>query len=218
MKQGNFIYMLVGLLVLLILAPVFAKYFPEASRFTISSVFISTMMIGIWSLYGHNRWFYIGSMLAILGIALSVINAYMDSASIHLLGLFVVLLYCILSAVIAMKQILFSGQISTNKLVGSVCIYLLIGVIWAILYLLIDILTVDAFRGLSTQTEHQPIWEYVYFSFVTLTTLGYGDVSPLNEAARTLAYFEAICGQFYIAILVASLVGALMSDRLHNEN
>jgi voltage-gated potassium channel len=218
MKQGNFIYMLVGLLILLVIAPTFAEYLPEASSLGVSLTFISILFIGVWSLYGHNLWFYTGFILAIFCVALSILNFFLESENIRLLSLFVVLLFCILSVVIAMKQILFSGQISANKLVGSVCIYLLIGVIWAIMYILIDLLTVDAFRGLSIQAENQSTWEYIYFSFVTLTTLGYGDISPVNEVARTLTYIEAICGQFYIAILVASLVGAHMSDRLHNKN
>ena len=63
----------------------------------------------------------------------------------------------------------------------------------------------------------QVIWEYIYFSFVTLSTLGYGDISPASEIARSLVYLEAICGQFYIAILVASLVGAHMSEQAENK-
>jgi len=218
MKQGNFIYMLAGLLILLVVAPTLAEYFPEVSSLGVSLTFNTILLVGVWSLYGHNLWFYIGFILAIFGVALSILNFFLESTSTQLLSLLIVLLFCVLSAVIAMKQILFSGRISANKLVGSVCIYLLIGVIWALLYILVDMLTVGAFRGLSIQTENQQSWDYIYFSFVTLTTLGYGDISPLNEVARSMVYMEAICGQFYIAILVASLVGALMSDRLHNKN
>ena len=55
--------------------------------------------------------------------------------------------------------------------------------------------------------------EWLYFSFVTMTSLGYGDISPVSAIARALAYLEAVSGQFYIAILVAGLVGAHMSRR-----
>lgn len=54
--------------------------------------------------------------------------------------------------------------------------------------------------------------DFIYFSFVTLTTLGFGDVSPLSPVARFLVYLEAIFGQFYLAILVASLVGSRMAN------
>ena len=55
--------------------------------------------------------------------------------------------------------------------------------------------------------------EWLYFSFVTMTTLGYGDIAPVSAIARVLAYMQAVFGQFYIAILVAGLVGAYISRR-----
>ena len=117
-----------------------------------------------------------------------------------------------------MKQILFSGRITTNKLVGSVCIYLLLGLIWGLIYLLIAHVSPDAFKGLTLSSDLSDTWEYIYYSFVTLTTLGYGDISPVNAYARVLAYLEAIAGQLYIAILVASLVGAhIVGQQKDNE-
>ena len=216
-QQGNFIYMLIGLLVLLVLAPALTKYFPDGTGLSIQLTFMSIMLIGVWSLQGNKRWFSLGVFLAVSGVALSAINFFIQSQNIHLLSLCVVLIFCILSVITAMRQILFSGRITTNKLIGSVCIYLLLGVIWALLYSFIALLTVDAFNGMPIQLGHQVIWEYIYFSFVTLSTLGYGDISPASEIARSLVYLEAICGQFYIAILVASLVGAHMSEQAENK-
>jgi hypothetical protein len=54
---------------------------------------------------------------------------------------------------------------------------------------------------------------FTYYSFTTLTTVGYGDVTPLSTAARTCAWLEALTGQFYLAVLVAGLVGALLSGK-----
>ncbi len=203
---------------LLVLAPTFSKHFPDNTGLGIQLTFMSIMVIGVWSLQGNKRWFSAGLSLAISGVVLSAINFFIQSTNIQLLSLCIVLIFCILSAVIAMRQILFSGRITTNKLVGSVCIYLLLGIIWALLYLFIDLLTVNAFNGVLIHSGYQAIWEYIYFSFVTLTTLGYGDISPVNEVARSLVYLEAICGQFYIAILVASLVGAHMSEQAKKKN
>ncbi len=61
------------------------------------------------------------------------------------------------------------------------------------------------------------LWEFIYYSFVTITTLGYGDIYPLIPFARSLAYLEAVCGQLYIALLVASLVGGYMSSKQNLE-
>jgi len=59
--------------------------------------------------------------------------------------------------------------------------------------------------------------DFVYYSFVTLTTLGYGDIVPLSATARSLVYMEAIFGQFYIAILVAGLVSIHISNQSRNN-
>ncbi len=59
--------------------------------------------------------------------------------------------------------------------------------------------------------------ELMYYSFVTITTLGYGDLTPLKPMVRTLAYLEAILGQFYVAILVAWLVGMYLSSKNQNR-
>ncbi|WP_140310699.1 potassium channel family protein, partial [Vibrio parahaemolyticus] len=78
------------------------------------------------------------------------------------------------------RKILFSGQIDTNKLIGSVALFLLLGLMWAVAYLLL--LEVDplAFRGLEAIPWEDNFSNSAYFSFVTLTTLGYGDISPVT--------------------------------------
>jgi len=69
-----------------------------------------------------------------------------------------------------------------------------------------------SFSGLEQQ-GHALSWRFLYFSFVTLTTLGYGDVLPLTLYAQSLTYLETVLGQFYLAVLVAALVSAYLSDR-----
>lgn len=217
MKQGNFVYMLIGLLVFLLLAPAITQYFPTGSTIIIQLAFMSVMVIGVWSFEGDTKWFIAGISLAILGVILSITNFFFESRVIFLTSLANILAFCVLSAVDAMKQILFSGRITTNKLIGSVCIYLLLGLIWGLIYIFIAEVSPDAFKGLTLSSDLGSTWEYIYYSFVTLTTLGYGDISPVNAYARVLAYLEAIAGQLYIAILVASLVGAHIVDQQNNK-
>ena len=81
------------------------------------------------------------------------------------------------------------------------------------LYLFIAEVVPGAFNGLPQAPWLDNFATAVYFSFVTITTLGYGDISPVLPLARFLVYMEAIIGVFYMAILVASLIGVRMSDR-----
>ena len=93
------------------------------------------------------------------------------------------------------------------------CVYLLLGVIWAMVYTILDVISPGSFHGILRLDE--PGWDsaWLYFSFVTMTTLGYGDLLPISATARALAYMQAVVGQFYIAILVAGLVSAYISSR-----
>ena len=212
-KQANFIYLLVGLLTFLILSPIAQILFADYATFIINFTFTITILIGVWSLIDDRKWFLFGLWLAAFSLLLALLDLFYASKYIYIASILVLLFFLINSLVLAIKHILFGPRIDMNKIVGSLTIYLLIGIIWALLYGLVEQLISGSFSGNILDVGGTRFWDLVYFSFVTLTTLGYGDILPMNTYARTLAYMEAIVGQFYIAILVASLVGAYLNDR-----
>ena len=111
-----------------------------------------------------------------------------------------------------------SKSVTTNMIVGSVVLYLLLGLIWTIIYLILLISYPDSFNNVPTLEWRENFSQMSYFSFVTLTTLGYGDISPKNSIAQFFVYIEAIVGVFYMAIIVSSLVSArLQSLKLDGE-
>ena len=167
-----------------------------------------------WGLKIIQPSFNICCVLALLGLVFSVLQFFVLSVVPELLALMCVLIFCTISTIVAMKHVMFSGKVTSNKIVGSICIYLLIGVIWGALYNILVYFEPQAFHGLSL--EHAANGGFLYFSFVTLTTLGYGDISPAIPLTRSLAYMEAIVGQFYLTILVASLVASYLNQRKEN--
>lgn len=98
------------------------------------------------------------------------------------------------------------GPISRHHIQGGVALYLLLGLAWTEAFLLVDLLDATAFQLPPQSGELQRTRTFLYFSFVTLTTLGYGDVLPLSTWARSLATFESLVGQLFPAILLARLV------------
>jgi Ion channel len=114
-----------------------------------------------------------------------------------------------------LRDVLAKGRVDANRIWGAVCVYILIGLIWSYVFGLLfsvydDCLMVsDRFpqqaAGLQDELRGHPT--RLYFSFVTLTTVGYGDIAPGNVVTRLLATVEAVVGQLYLAILVARLVG-----------
>jgi hypothetical protein len=98
------------------------------------------------------------------------------------------------------------GRITYHRVVGAILLYLTIGVVFVALYTLVGAHSPNAFTG-TTVTAHVSLpSDLVYFSFTTLTTLGYGDIMPVHPVARSLSNIEAIIGQVYPATLLARLV------------
>jgi hypothetical protein len=110
----------------------------------------------------------------------------------------------LLFLVVVLGQTLRAGPITFHRILGAIAAYLLLGVLWAYAYALVAHLQAGAFSG-PVRLEDGPR-AFFYFSFLTLTTVGYGDVLPVHPAARSLAMLEAVTGPLYLAILVARLV------------
>jgi len=213
-NNNNFIYLLVALLILLFGIPL-TQDLAVASAPLIKSLMVSLLLvIGIWSLRDDGRFFTIGIAFVVAGLVLNILAASIDSQFLYFSSLAAIFGFLLIAIVFALKQVVFGTEISFNRLVGAVCVYLLLGTIWALAYTLVDALSPGSFTGLSLQQEGR-VWDsdWLYFSFVTMTTLGYGDISPVSATARALAYMQAVFGQFYVAILVAGLVSAYISRR-----
>ena len=105
-----------------------------------------------------------------------------------------------------LQHVIRADEVDAEMIYGAVAAYLLLGLIWAMIYSAIETLQPGSF-SLGTSGGEVHHWDdLLYYSFVTLTTLGYGDVLPLSPRVRSLAILEAITGVFYVAILVARLV------------
>ena len=113
-------------------------------------------------------------------------------------------------AIVVLIDVMQPDEISADKILGAVCGYLLVGTTFAILYSAVLVYRPHSFG--PQETDFQTL---LYFSIVTLSTLGYGDIIPLTGEVRALAAIEAVIGQFYIAVIVARLVSLHMLDTNH---
>jgi hypothetical protein len=104
------------------------------------------------------------------------------------------------------RAIFAPGRVTYHRVVGAVLLYLTVAIIFAAFFTFLGTLDPKAFMGLSIQDSPKLATQLIYFSFTTLTTTGYGDVSPVHPIARSLCNLEAIFGQLYPATLVARLV------------
>jgi ion channel len=135
-----------------------------------------------------------GTLLRIVpGFAISVIDA---SISVLAIGFF---------AALVMKQFLVAERPASHRIGAAIVVYLLVGFLWARFYEIAGLLIPGAFH---MDSGNATVTSYLYFSYVTLATIGYGDISPVHTVVRNLAVLEAITGQLYLAILIARLVSA----------
>jgi hypothetical protein len=213
-QQKNFSWLLLALLGYLVVAPIAEDMGVISARLMRVLVFTWLFVFGVWSLRGFGRFFHVGISFTLVGIALSVIAAqtttvgYFYASFAALYGFMLIVIWC------TGKQVVLGKDISANRVVGAISLYLLLGAIWAISYAVLEMLAPGSFTGFSAPISQGWSSEWLYFSFVTMTTLGYGDLAPLSSTARTLAYMQAVFGQFYIAILVAGLVSGYIT---HNQ-
>ena len=113
---------------------------------------------------------------------------------------------------IAWGQVMFTGNVSRNSILGAICIYFLIGLWFTFAYMIVEYFFPNSFRGLDSEFWQQDLGAFSFYSMVTLTTLGYGDITPLAPMARFLAYMQAVVGVFYTTVLVASLIGLRLAN------
>lgn len=133
-------------------------------------------------------------------------NPVLDAVLIMLLfGSFVVVM---------MLQVFRCGRITIHRVLGAVAAYLSIGITWGYAYFVASLYDPGAVRfGEGLHFNQIPVERYIYFSFVTLSTVGYGDAVPVDPVARSLAVAEALTGQLYPAVLIAGVLGLALQSR-----
>lgn len=156
-------------------------------------------------------------MMAGLGFSLVVLGLswYRNFSGIEAVSIvyssLALLFFFYVTAIILIDVFRESTEVSADTICGALAGYLLIGVIWAFAYALLEVLLPGSITGLREEASTSGYQQYLGYSFVTLTTLGYGNVLPANAKAESLAAAEAIVGQVYLTVLVARLVALNLS-------
>lgn len=127
--------------------------------------------------------------------------------------------FLIYTIILLFKKVFTSKVISTNVILGAICIYLLIGFAWGMIYSILEMMIPHSF---SIPTTSAAIFsqvdgllrDFFYYSFTTLSTAGYGDITPISVFARYCSVMEIITGQLYLSVLIAQLVGMHISQHM----
>jgi hypothetical protein len=189
-----------------------AKAVDEVLLDVLSAIFL---VAGVFTLGDDRRYRVASLILAGPAIVLGLVSHAFPlevAGTIHLWGRLAAALFLGFTVIALVRSVVTARAVNWETISAALAGYLIIGVAWTDIYCVLELTSPGSFTvpsssadQLNDATEQQAILEY--FSFVTLATLGYGDVTPASRPARSLACLEAICGQLYLAVLVASLIG-----------
>ena len=187
----------------------------KSGRITLSFVFALTLISGTLATIHSRIRIYFVAALTIVTLAVDLIAEFDPAQSSPPLESALKLACLSILVSVTIKRTFRPGPINVHRVMGGIAGYLLIGFAWVFAYLLVVLQAPNAIHfesSLERISSRQPT-PLVYFSFATLTTVGYGDAYPVHPVARSLAIAEALVGQLYLAILIASLVGMALQAR-----
>jgi hypothetical protein len=219
-EDAKYVILLVTLVAMFVLSPLLQG---QLLGVRLLDVFLVTVFCAaVFAVSRRRSTLFVGIILAAAVLATTVpqkfivVHPAVMTASIVFVALFLAFV-----AVVILCDVLGGSCVSAGKICGAICVYLMLALLWGVLFAGMQRANPDSFRiEYAVDADVRPagstddgalvrpreLAELNYFSFVTLTTLGYGDIVPRTRMARMLAQLEAVTGQLYLAVLVARLV------------
>ncbi len=215
----SFQNLLIWLLIHFTLSP-FIDKLPSAN--VILTVSISLVLFfGVYAIEKKSkllRW------TTISVLAISLLLLWVDVLRIvsypRIINTLITLVYVSLLIYSFAKYVYRSRVVNTSLICAALCLYLFLGTFWGYLYEALELIRPGSFGGellAKAKFSAELRQAFQYFSFVTLTTLGYGDILPKTVGAAALCHTEAVMGQFFMAVLVARLVGIQVAQQFSNS-
>ncbi len=207
------VHLLVALVVLLATLP-FVEELPNGNL--VEAVLMTVVLAAaVWVVGGRPRTLLVAVVLvtpALVGTWIDRLRPDLVPKEVTLAAAIVFVAFVIVHL---LAYILRAAWVNAQVLCAAIAGYLLMALLWALAYTLVARLVPNSFAFTAQADPHRSMagFEAVYFSFVTLSTVGYGDIIPVSNAARTLAMVEATTGVFYVAVLIAHLVSLYSGHR-----
>ena len=177
-----------------------------------ADIFLTAILLaGIYATGQKKRRLIIAILLGIPLLIANWSDNFLKSTILTLIGTGAGSLFFAYMIFILLSFLFRAKEVTAETIYAAVVVYLFMGVLWTFLYRLLFSIDSTCFQIALNQTR-DPHLIFVYFSFVTLTTLGYGDIIPLSDQAYALTILEAVVGQMYLAVMIARLVGMHISQ------
>ncbi len=202
-RQESHLVFLVVLSLFIVTTPFFGTL--SIGQAINTALFTLVMLSGLMVVGARRGTLLLAMVLVVPGVAARWINHYRPESMPAAVHLTVAMLFLLLVGVEFLRFILGARRVTVQVLEAGISTYLVFGLLWALAYMMVDGLNPKAFAfSVAGDSMAQSA---IYYSFVTLTTMGYGDIAPVSRVARMLAMFESTTGVLYMSILIARLVG-----------
>lgn len=206
-QHNRFLFLFISLMLYFLVPPFFIDT-PHRMHI-ISALFSLMLLISVYAIEMNKRILHIGMALALFLFAVRWLGV------LHELGVRLVLfetsvtcVFFALTSVAVINYIIRSEEVTASTIFGAICGYLLMGLTWSFLHSLIFIVNPEAYHFPVNVIHDKPIGtlNFIYFSFINLSTVGYGDITPVSHVARTFSWLEAVTGQIYLTVWIARLI------------
>lgn len=214
LRKSRFLLLLVSLLSFLVLEPFIYEYIRIKSLLDI--FFIIILFTCIYAVSLTRGATLIAIILAVPKFGTTLAQRFITHYQLYFLDSIFGIIFIGYIIILVLSHIFREDEITLETIYGSIVVYILIGLMWTFLFRLVEIIHPNSF-SLAEVFAPESKKNLFYFSFVTLTTLGYGDVTPVSFPAKSVALLEAIVGQMYIAVLIARLVGIHIAQNINRK-
>lgn len=191
------------------------------------TIFFMIFLVMAYSVKRSPFIWYTEQVLAFLFFSFGIYALYYQSLTSLFIEHFLVVIFLSIILVDLIKNMISSRRINTNLIFGALIAYFFIGILWSKIYSLQNALHPGSFQTIYQSVNFHQLnfarsfeieFNLMYYSFSVLTTLGFGDIIPMNTQAKAFSVLEAVAGQFFIGIIVAKLVAIWRYPISHHGN
>jgi hypothetical protein len=220
---GRFTVLLATIVLLLVSQPMFSGH---AFAENFAPVAISLVLLAALYAFRSTRYFFVTALILLVpSIGSRVVLLFTPSPAIEAVGAITSCLFLAVTIIALVTRLFIVRSVTLDTISAAICAYLLMGVAFAYAFAVVELYHPGSFSAALFErpaghvaTLMASLHGFIYYSFVCLTTTGFGDISPVSEGARSLSVMESVFGQLYMAILIARLVGlqvgeSMMQDR-----
>ncbi len=220
--KWRFSFLLAALVLNILLVPLLANIGAD-SAYHIGSILVQLaftllLVVLVFTVGHNNKLKFAYGILAFVALIFSWTNLGNNSGDISIYRNLFSFAALTFAMVLLIKEVFSDDCVTMDTISGALCGYLLLGLTFASIYAFIDVIQPDSFVSTVTATpldlssDHAGL-DRIYFSFITLLTVGYGDIAPLSQPAKLFTIIEGFFGQVYLVVMIARLVGMHVSQR-----